>query len=127
MRRYWNQSPLRFVGFSGVPSPRFFPAADSSWVTEKGVVIYNPGDTKLTVLVGADRSFFDAVDERMMEAGVDVPLVVVEGISGLAAIDPEWDGREMFHCHNPDCPDPARSVDETCYLNLWKRSRRLMN
>ena len=31
MRRYWNQSPLRFVGFSGVPSPRFLPAEDSSW------------------------------------------------------------------------------------------------
>ena len=98
-----------------------------AWVTEKGVIIYNPCETKLTVLVGADGSFFDGVDERMMEAGVDVSLVVVEGISGLAATDPLWDGQEMFHCQNPDCPDPVRSVDETCYLNLWKRSRRLMN
>jgi hypothetical protein len=98
-----------------------------AWVTDKGVVIYNPGDTKLTVLVGADRSFFDGVDERMMEAGVDVPLVVVEGIIGLAATDPKWDGQEMFHCQNPDCPDPVRSVDETCYLNIWKSSRKLMN
>ena len=98
-----------------------------AWITERGVIIFDPNETKLTVLVGADGSFFDGVDDRMMRAGVDVPLVVVEGISGLAAIDPEWDGREMFHCHNPDCPDPVRSVDETCYLNLWKRSRRLMN
>jgi hypothetical protein len=98
-----------------------------AWVTEKGVIIYNPCETKLTVLVGADRSFFDGVDERMMKAGVDVPLAVVEGIIGLAAIDPEWDGQETFHCQNPDCPDPVRSVDETCYLNIWKRSRRLMN
>ena len=86
-----------------------------AWVTDKGVVIYNPNETKLTILVGADRSILDAVDERVMEAGVDVPVAIVEGISGLAATDPEWDGREMFHCHNPDCPDPVRSVDETCY------------
>ena len=98
-----------------------------AWVTEKGVVIFDPNETKLTVLVRADGSFFDGVDERMMKAGVDVPLVVVEGISGMAATDPEWDGHEMFHCQNPDCPDPVRSVDETCYLNIWKRSRRLMN
>ena len=78
-----------------------------AWVTEKGVIIYNPCETKLTLLVGADRSFFDGVDNRMMKAGVDVPLVVVEGIIGLAATDPEWDGREMFHCHNPDCPVPS--------------------
>ena len=98
-----------------------------AWVTDKGVIIYDPSETKLTVLVGADGSFFDGVDERMMKAGVDVPLVVVEGISGLAAADPKWDGRETFHCQNPDCPDPVRSVDETCYLNIWKRSRKLMN
>ena len=41
--------------------------------------------------------------------------------------DPEWDGQEMFHCQNPDCPDPVCSVDETCYVNVWKRSRKLMN
>jgi hypothetical protein len=64
---------------------------------------------------------------RMKKAGVDVPLVVVEGIIGLAASDPEWDGQETFHCQDPDCPDPVRSVDEVCYLNIWKRSRRLMN
>ncbi len=98
-----------------------------AWVTEKGVIIYNPAETKLTLLVGADGSFFDGVDDRMMKAGVDVPLVVVEGISGLAATDPEWDGQETFRCHNPDCPDPVRSVDETCYMNIWKRSRKLMN
>jgi hypothetical protein len=98
-----------------------------AWVTENGVIIYDPSETKLTVLVGANISFFDGVDDRMMKAGVDVPLVIVEGIVGLAATDPEWDGQEMFCCHNPDCPDPVRSVDETCYLNLWKRSRKLMN
>ena len=63
-----------------------------AWVTEKGVVIYFPGDTKLTVVIGADRSIIDAVDERAMSAGVDVPVVVVEGIAGLAATDPKWDG-----------------------------------
>jgi hypothetical protein len=98
-----------------------------AWVTNKGVLIYNPRDTELTVLVGADRSILDAVDTRVMEAGVVVPLAIVEGISGLAAVDPEWDGQEMFHCQNPDCPGPVRSVDETCYLNIWKRSRKLMN
>lgn len=98
-----------------------------AWVTEKGVIIFNPDDTKLTLLVGAGRSFFDGVDERVMKAGVDVPLAIVEGIIGLAVIDPEWDGQEMFHCHNPDCPDPVRTADENCYVNLWKRSRRLMN
>jgi len=98
-----------------------------AWVTERGVIIYDPSDTKLTLLVGADGSFFDGVDERMTKAGVDVPLVVVEGISGLAATDPEWDGQETFRCHNPDCPDPVRSVDETCYLNIWKRARKQMD
>jgi hypothetical protein len=98
-----------------------------AWVTKKGIIIYNPHETKLTVLVGADGSILDAVDERVMEAGVDVPLAIVEGISGLAATDPRWDGREIFRCQNPDCPDPVRSMDETCYLNIWKRSRKLMN
>ena len=64
-----------------------------AWVTEKGVVIYFPGDTELKVLVGADRSIVDAVDEKAMRAGVDVPVVIVEGITGLAATDPDWDGR----------------------------------
>ena len=98
-----------------------------AWVTDKGVVIHFPGDTKLTVLVGADRSILDAVDEKAMRAGVNVPVVVVEGIAGLAAADPEWDGEKTFCCQNPDCPEPERNVDETCYLNLWKRSRKLMN
>lgn len=98
-----------------------------AWVTDKGVIIFDPTETKLTMLVGADGSFFDGVNDRMMEAGVDVPLVVVEGVIGLAATDPEWDGQESFCCHNPDCPDPVRSVDETCYLNIFKRSRKLMN
>ena len=98
-----------------------------AWVTERGVVIHIPGDTELTVLIGADRSILDAVDERAMRAGVDVPVVIVQGICGLAATDPEWAGEEMFHCQNPDCPDPVRSVDETCYPNIWKRSRKLMN
>ena len=98
-----------------------------AWITERGVIIFDPNETKLTVLVGADGSFFDGVDDRMMKAGVDVPLVVVEGISGLAATDPEWDGQETFRYQNPDCPEPVRSVDETCYLNIWKRSRKLMN
>ena len=98
-----------------------------AWVTEKGVIIFDPCETKLTLLVGADGSFFDGVDDRMMKAGVDVPLVVVEGISGLAATAPEWDGQETFLCQAPDCPDPVRSVDETCYVNLWKRARKQMN
>ncbi len=98
-----------------------------AWVTERGVVIYDPSETKLTLLVGADGSFFDGVDDRMRKAGVDVPLVVVEGIIGLVATDPDWDGEETFRCHNPDCPDPVRSMDETCYLNLWKRARKQMN
>ena len=98
-----------------------------AWVTEKGVIIYNPCETKLTVLVGADGSFFDGVDDRMMEAGVDVPLVVVEGISGLAATDPEWDGRETFRCQDHDCLGPVPSEDENFYVKLWKRARMQMN
>ena len=98
-----------------------------AWVTDKGVVIHFPNDTKLTVLVGAHRSILDAVDERAMAAGVNVPVVIVEGICGLAAADPEWNGEEIFHCQDHDCPGPVRSTDETCYLNIWKRSRRLMN
>ena len=70
-----------------------------AWVTEKGVIIFDPCETKLTLLVGADGSFFDGVD----------------------------DGQETFLCQAPDCPDPVRSVDETCYVNLWKRARKQMN
>ena len=63
----------------------------------------------------------------MMKAGVDVPLVVVEGISGLAATDPARDGNEMFHCQDPDCPGPIPSEDEKFYVKLWKRARMQMN
>jgi len=99
-----------------------------AWVTEKGLIFYNPDDTKkLTLPVGADRSFVGGIAKEMLEAGMDVPFLLVEGISGLAATDPEWDGQEMFHCQNPDCPNPVHSADENSYVNIWKRSPKPVN
>lgn len=94
-----------------------------AWVTEKGVILYNPDNPeRLSLVVGAGRSFVGGIAKEALEAGIDVPFLIVEGISGLAATDPEWDGDEMFHCQNPDCPNPIHSADENSYVNIWKRS-----
>jgi hypothetical protein len=60
-------------------------------------------------------------------ASEDVPLVVVESISGLAATDPEWDGQGTFRRQDPDCPGPILSEDKKFYVKLWKRARMQMN
>jgi hypothetical protein len=50
-----------------------------------------------------------------------MPICIVEGVDGIAATDPAWDGSPAFVCSNPACI-ALHDVHELVATNLIKRS-----
>ena len=55
-----------------------------AWITSKGALVYIPTQP-VGCIAGVDASFFD--DSTFPE-----PVLVVDGVKGLSAVDPKWDG-----------------------------------
>ena len=94
------------------------------WVTSKGAIVHIPTQS-LSLLAGADTSFFDqqALTDGPFFEGLEVtgtPQVIVSGVKGLSAVDPEWEGKDLFICSNPECKQTHNS-DWNTHDNLWKR------
>ena len=82
-----------------------------AWITTKGAVVHVP--TQPTVCIeSVDASFFD-------DPAFPKPVLVISGTKGLSAVDPEWDGRDLFTCSNPECKQTHNS-DWTTHDNLWR-------
>jgi hypothetical protein len=79
-----------------------------AWITSKGAIVHVP--TQPTGLIaGVDSSFFKGT-----------PVVVISGVRGLSAVDPECDGEDLFTCSNPECGQPHNS-DWNTHDNLWRK------
>jgi len=96
------------------------------WVTSKGAIVHIPTQP-LSLLAGEDASFFDRqalTDGPFFEdlEGTDTPQMIVTGVKGLSAVDPEWDGKDLFTCSNPECKQIHNS-DWNTHDNLWKRAQ----
>lgn len=94
-----------------------------AWVTEKGAIIRIP-EEGLRLAVGAGVLFITEFfkDPNFLQMGI--PFVIVEGVSGLAATDPYWDGSDIFTCENPQCPCYGKSKDMGVNVHdtLWARA-----
>jgi len=84
-----------------------------AWITSKGALVYIP-QHPVGCIAGVDASFFN--DPNFPE-----PVIVVDGVKGLAAVDPEWDGSALFKCENPAC-GKTHNVDWMVHENLWKKA-----
>lgn len=88
------------------------------WVTSKGAIVHIPPES-LFLLVGADTSFFD--QQALTDGpGLEItgtPQVIVSGVKGLSAVDPEWDGKDLFICSSKQ----THNSDWNTHDNLWKR------
>jgi hypothetical protein len=79
-----------------------------AWVTAKGAIVHVPTQPA-GLIAGVTATFFEGT-----------PVVVVSGVRGLSAIDPEWDGQDLFTCSNPQCKQTHNS-DWATHDNLWKK------
>jgi len=82
-----------------------------AWITSKGALVYIPTQP-VGCIAGVDASFFD--DSTFPE-----PVLVVDGVKGLSAVDPKWDGKDLFTCSNPECGQTHNS-DWNTHDNLWR-------
>src|ERR1035437_4552908 len=58
----------------------------TAWITAKGAIVRFPGVTPATI------PDIDATSFR------DLPVLVIDGAKGLAAIDPDWNGEGLTIC-----------------------------
>lgn len=84
-----------------------------AWITSKGALVYIPTQP-VGCIAGVDASFFD--DSTFTE-----PVLVVDGVKGLSAVDPKWDGKDLFTCSNPECGQTHNS-DGNTHDNLWRNA-----
>ena len=87
-----------------------------AWITSKGALVHIPthDGTIFGWFAGVDAAFFNNPD-------FPEPVLVVDGVKGLSAVDPEWDGSELSTCSNPDCRCTHNSNWNT-HDNIWKKA-----
>lgn len=90
-----------------------------SSVTEPMTVVHKAGEDNL-ILIGDLETSRKIMRESTQEAGLP-PMVEINGVAGLAATDPHWDGQPTFVCKNPHC-NMVHDVHENCAANLFKQA-----
>jgi hypothetical protein len=107
-----------------------------SWLDSRGMIAWDwtePG--KAITLLSAplptgiqdwSMFFWDAHEQMVREFQARFPgesapsAMLVHGVAGLAATDPEWDGKPTFVCANPAC-GAVHDVHENVAMVLWER------
>ena len=89
------------------------------WITEKGAILQLPGEKGLYLMENKTRSSFE---EDPYYNRPDSPCILIDGITGLASTDPEWDGLDVIVCDNPGCPcfGTPMSADLNVHDGLWQ-------
>jgi hypothetical protein len=86
-------------------------------------IVFIPGQRSLGVIPYTSKDLLvRLLEETREETGL--PLRIVQGIDGLAATDPHWDGNETFVCSNPRCR-AVHSAHENVAKNLIQQCTRL--
>jgi hypothetical protein len=103
-----------------------------AWVTEDrgrwyGIVFIPDGRRGIQVLGGGAKDdiskaeILRILEETRDESGM--PLRIVEGVDGIAACDPHWDGSPTFVCRNPAC-GLVHDIDENTAINIIRGSHK---
>lgn len=80
---------------------------------------HDDADKDVQVLLGAD-----LVTLRAEIAENPAGVIVIDGVEGLAVVDPEWDGEPTVTCENPQCGkihDVHLSVAESLFQQAVER------
>jgi len=83
-------------------------------------IVFVP-DNGVSVMPGAKAEIVRILRETEKETCL--PFRIVEGVDGIAATDPQWDGSSTFVCANPACPE-VHDVHEMVATNLIRRALR---
>lgn len=116
MKRYRNRGqhaakePRRSRLDDAVPlTARAWLVKPAGKITEPIAIIWIPGDEDCSpvtrvVRVGNDDGLEKtraSLNETSKET--NLPVVITEGVDGIAAMNPDWDGKPSFRCDNPVC------------------------
>lgn len=79
------------------------------WDCPGGLVAFTPGESDLAV----------STKLHLEDLGEPPPMtLLVCGTTGIAALDPNWDGDDVFEC--PEC-GKAHATDDMFADNFWSR------
>lgn len=78
-------------------------------------------EDSVQVMLGADLERF-RTELSEMEKDDDAHVHVIEGVEGVAMIDPEWNGEETVKCGNPEC-GATHSAHLTVAENLFQQAK----
>jgi hypothetical protein len=102
------------------PPPHFWIVPPQGLITETIGVLWDGSvgeqATDVKVVTGEDLSVIHA---ECLKTREETGLVIVEGVEGIAIIDPDWDGKATTTCPNPACGkehDVHLMVAENLYL-----------
>jgi hypothetical protein len=83
-------------------------------------IVFVP-DNGTSVMVGGSTKAEITRILRETEKETYMPLRIVEGVTGIAATDPAWNGSSTFICDNPACSE-VHNVHEMVATNLIRRA-----
>jgi hypothetical protein len=92
-------------------------------ITEPTAFVWIPGEG-VSLITGTEGGL--GTMRRMLEESAEetgMPIVITEGVAGIAATDPHWDGKPTFHCKDPRC-GKTHDVHQMCAGNLFQRGKR---
>ena len=93
-----------------------------AWHLSEAIIVYIPDHAEAIAIRKQsenDETASAILQEAAVEAGI--PVLEVQGHSGIAATDPHWDGSETLFC---DRCSIVHDSDEVVAENLLKRARR---
>lgn len=91
-------------------------------ITEPTVFMWIPGEgvSLITGTKGGLGAVRRMLEETAEETGM--PVVITDGVDGIAATDPHWDGKPTFHCKDPRC-GKTHDIHQMCAENLFRHGR----
>ncbi len=91
------------------------------WLTEKASFISIPFNDVL-VWWGSAGDAIERATRQIAALGFPADdILFIEGVTGIAALDPEWDGSDTFLCEDPDC-QIAHSIDQLVAEGLFQKT-----
>jgi hypothetical protein len=95
-----------------------------AWVTRHegqwfGIVFVPDAERGLQVLTGMTKPVLKKMLCEIREE-TGLPLRIIDGVDGIAATDPHWDGSSTFFCANPACGE-MHDIHEMTAANIIRR------
>lgn len=94
------------------------------WLVPRGSswfgLAYFPGAPELQIMVGMTKPEITRLLKEVKKE-MQIPLRIVEGTDGIAALDPEWEGERLVLCSDPACTK-LHDVDELVADSFVRRT-----